>query len=78
MKPFLAISSISAFIGLAICQTQTTCTADDILNSITAVQHYARKMQSVTDSSNENIDTSGVSPNIYFEPISSIKYISAK
>ena len=77
MKAFLAIYSISAFIGLAVCQTQTTCTADDILNSITAVQHYARKMQSVTDSSNENIDPSGVSLNIYFEPTSSKTDISA-
>ncbi|KAJ5178615.1 uncharacterized protein N7500_001314 [Penicillium coprophilum] len=59
MKAFVAISSILVFVGLAICQTQTTCTADDVLNSITAVQHYAEKMQSVTDSSNENIDTTG-------------------
>ncbi|KAJ5357001.1 hypothetical protein N7517_011610 [Penicillium concentricum] len=59
MKVFVAISSVLAFVGLAICQTQTTCTADDVLNSITAVQHYAEKMQSVTDSSNENIDPAG-------------------
>ncbi|KAJ5497528.1 hypothetical protein N7463_009515 [Penicillium fimorum] len=59
MKVFVAISSVLAFIGPAICQTQTTCTADDVLNSINAVQHYATKMQSVADSSNDNIDPTG-------------------
>lgn len=59
MKIFVTISTILAFVGLSICQT--TCTADDVLNSLTAVEHYADKMQSVTDSSSDNIDPSAVS-----------------
>ncbi|KAJ5965152.1 uncharacterized protein N7479_005028 [Penicillium vulpinum] len=56
MKLFMTISSVLTCIGFAVCQTQTVCTADDVINSITAVERYAQKMQSVTDSSNENID----------------------
>ncbi|KAJ5813151.1 hypothetical protein N7447_010174 [Penicillium robsamsonii] len=48
MKGFMAISSVLAFIGLAIWQTQTTCTADDVFNSITAVQHYAAEMHALS------------------------------
>ncbi|KAK4867023.1 hypothetical protein LT330_007764 [Penicillium expansum] len=56
MKAFVAISSVLAFAGLSICQN--TCTADDVLNSLNAVEHYADKMQSVTDASSDNIDPS--------------------
>ncbi|KAJ5195767.1 hypothetical protein N7449_006246, partial [Penicillium cf. viridicatum] len=38
--------------------SENTCTADDVLNPLTAVEHYADKMQSVTDSSSDNIDPS--------------------
>ncbi|KGO76399.1 hypothetical protein PITC_018390 [Penicillium italicum] len=54
MKVFVTISSVLAFVGLSICQN--VCTADDVLNSLNAVEHYADKMQSVTDSSGDNID----------------------
>ncbi|KAF7528136.1 hypothetical protein PCG10_001423 [Penicillium crustosum] len=56
MKVFVTVSAVLAFVGLSICQN--TCTADDVLNSLTAVEHYADKMQSVTDSSSDNIDPS--------------------
>ncbi|CAI7576622.1 unnamed protein product [Penicillium palitans] len=56
MKAFVTVSTVLAFVGLSICQN--TCTADDVLNSLTAVEHYAIKMQSVTDSSSDNIDPS--------------------
>ncbi|KAJ5604248.1 hypothetical protein N7537_007204 [Penicillium hordei] len=56
MKVFVAIPTVLVFVGLSICQN--TCTADDVLNSLNAVEHYADKMQSVTDSSSDNIDPS--------------------
>lgn len=63
MKTFLTISSVLAFAGLSICQN--TCTADDVLNSLNAVEYYADKMQSVTDASSDNIDPSAVSIDSY-------------
>ncbi|OQD60412.1 hypothetical protein PENPOL_c023G10688 [Penicillium polonicum] len=56
MKVFVTVPTVFAFVGLSICQN--TCTADDVLNSLTAVEHYADKMQAVTDSSDDNIDPS--------------------
>lgn len=66
MKAFVTVSTVLAFVGLSICQN--TCTADDVLNSLTAVEHYAIKMQSVTDSSSDNIDPSAVSLNLHLNP----------
>jgi hypothetical protein len=66
MKVFVAIPTVLVFVGLSICQN--TCTADDVLNSLNAVEHYADKMQSVTDSSSDNIDPSAVSLNLHLVP----------
>lgn len=63
MKVLSTVSTVLALVGLSICQN--TCTADDVLNSLTAVEHYADKMQSVTDSSDDNIDPSAVSLNLH-------------
>ena len=46
MKVFVTVPTVFAFVGLSICQN--TCTADDVLNSLNAVEHYADKMQAVT------------------------------
>lgn len=62
----MTVSAVLAFVGLSICQN--TCTADDVLNSLTAVEHYADKMQSVTDSSSDNIDPSAVSFSLHLNP----------
>ncbi|KAG0153728.1 hypothetical protein Pdw03_6171 [Penicillium digitatum] len=56
MKIFATVLSVLAFVGVSI--SQNTCTADDVLNSLSSVEHYADKMQSVTDSSNDDIDPS--------------------
>lgn len=63
MKIFATVLSVLAFVGVSI--SQNTCTADDVLNSLSSVEHYADKMQSVTDSSNDDIDPSAVSTNPY-------------
>ncbi|CAG8903311.1 unnamed protein product [Penicillium egyptiacum] len=66
MKAFVTISSVLAIVGPSTCQT--TCTADNVLNSLTAVKHYADKMQSVTDGSSGNINPSAVSLNLCVKP----------
>ncbi|CAI7634531.1 unnamed protein product [Penicillium glandicola] len=59
MKVLITILTVLAFVGLSICDITAACTADDVLNSLTAIENYADKMQSVTDSSSDNIDPSG-------------------
>lgn len=65
MKAFLFECGILAIVSPSFCQK--VCNGDDVLLSLSAAQHFAGKMQLLTDVNNNSIDPSGVSPSYTLE-----------
>ena len=58
MKFFTGACGILALVGLS--RAQRTCTVDDVVLSLSAVEYLADKMQFLVDATNNTIDPSGV------------------